>query len=74
MPVPVTSASDKPQGEVIQQIPGAGSPQNQGTQVTIVVSQGPTEAPSSPTTPTATATLSPSGPPTTPPPSAKPPQ
>ena len=25
VPVPVTSASDKPQGEVIQQIPGAGS-------------------------------------------------
>jgi serine/threonine-protein kinase len=74
VPVPVTSSSDKPQGEVIQQIPGAGSPQNQGTQVTIVVSSGPTEAPSSPTTPTSSPTLSPSGPPTTPPPSARPPQ
>ena len=74
VPVPIPSASDKPQGEVIQQIPGAGSPQNQGTQVTIVVSSGPTESPSSPTTPTASTTISPSGPPTTPPPSAGPPQ
>ena len=74
VPVPVTSASDKPQGEVIQQIPGAGSPQNQGTQVTIVISSGPTERPTSPTSPTTSATISPTGPPTTPPPSAKPPQ
>ncbi len=73
VPVPVQSSSDKPEGEVIQQIPGAGSPQNQGTQVTIVVSSGPTESPSSPTTPTSSATTSaPPGPPSTPP-SAKPP-
>ncbi len=72
VPVPVRSSSDKPEGEVIQQIPGAGSPQNQGTQVTIVVSSGPTESPSSPTTPTSSATSTPPGPPSTPP-SAKPP-
>jgi serine/threonine protein kinase len=72
VPVPVPSASDKPEGEVIQQIPGAGSPQNQGTQVTIVVSSGPTESPSSPTTPTSSATSAPTGPPSTPA-SAKPP-
>ena len=41
VPVPVTSPSDKPQGEVIQQVPGANSPQPQGTTVTIVVSLGP---------------------------------
>ena len=68
VPVPVPSASDKPQGEVIQQIPGAGSPQNQGTSVTIVVSSGPTTPPTSPTTPTSGATSSPpAGPPTGPP-------
>ena len=51
VPVPVTSASDKPQGQVIQQIPGANSPQPQGTSVTIVVSSGPTASPSSPSSP-----------------------
>ena len=72
VPVPVPSASDKPKGEVIQQVPGAGSPQNQGTQVTIVISSGPTESPSSPTTPTTGPTTAPTTPTTTPP-SAKPP-
>jgi serine/threonine-protein kinase len=60
VPVPVTSSSDKPQGQVIQQIPGAGSPQNQGTSVTIVVSSGPTSSPS--TQPTSPSTATPSTP------------
>jgi eukaryotic-like serine/threonine-protein kinase len=71
VPVPVPSASDKPEGEVIQQIPGAGSPQNQGTSVTIVISSGPSSPPSSPTSPT-TGSSSPSTSPSTTPPSAKP--
>ncbi len=67
VPVPVTSPSEKPQGEVIQQIPGAGSPQPQGTSVTIVVSSGPTTPPSSPSSPTSPTTGSTT--PITPPPS-----
>jgi len=73
VPVPVTSStSDRPQGEVIQQVPGAGQREPQGTQVTIVVSAGPSSPPTSPTSPTTGTSL-----PTTPPPSfapsAKPP-
>ena len=54
VPVPVTSStSDAPQGQVIQQVPAAGQTAPQGTQVTIVVSSGPTTPPTSspPTTP-----------------------
>jgi len=70
VPVPVTSPSDKPQGEVIQQVPGAGQRERQGTQVTIVVSSGPTQSPSSPSSPTTGTT--PSGIPSSIAPSAKP--
>ncbi len=58
VPVPVTSStSDAPQGQVIQQVPAAGQPEQQGTQVTIVVSSGPTTPPTSspPTTPPSSA-------------------
>ncbi|MGA8245329.1 MAG: Stk1 family PASTA domain-containing Ser/Thr kinase [Nocardioides sp.] len=63
VPVPVTSSnSDAPAGQVIQQVPGAGQREPQGTQVTIVVSTGPSSpptseptSPSSPTSPTASA-------------------
>jgi serine/threonine-protein kinase len=54
VPVPVTSStSDAPEGQVIQQVPGAGQSAQQGTQVTIVVSSGPSTPPTSapPTTP-----------------------
>jgi serine/threonine-protein kinase len=48
VPVPVTSStSDAPEGQVIQQVPGAGQAAQQGTQVTIVVSSGPSTPPSS---------------------------
>jgi serine/threonine-protein kinase len=66
VPVPVSQPSSKPEGEVIQQVPNAGQPESQGTQVTIVVSSGPTESPSSPTTtPTSPTTSLPTSPPTT---------
>ena len=58
VPVPVTSStSGAPQGQVIQQVPGAGQTAQQGTQVTIVVSSGPTTPPTSspPTTPPSSA-------------------
>ncbi len=63
VPVPVNSSnSDAPAGQVIQQVPGAGQTEPQGTQVTIVVSTGPssppTSEPTSPTTPTSPATPS----------------
>jgi serine/threonine protein kinase/beta-lactam-binding protein with PASTA domain len=57
VPVPVTSStSDAPAGQVIQQVPGAGQTAQQGTQVTIVVSSGPSTPPTSsaPTTPPTT--------------------
>ena len=73
VPVPVTSStSDRPQGEVIQQVPGAGQREPQGTQVTIVVSAGPSSPPTSPTSPT-TGTSLPTTPPASLAPSAKPP-
>jgi serine/threonine-protein kinase len=57
VPVVVSQPSaTAPTGEVIQQVPGAGQPEAQGSQVTIVVSSGPT-GPTSPTTsPTTTPT------------------
>jgi serine/threonine-protein kinase len=70
VPVPVSSPSDKPQGEVIQQVPGAGQRERQGTQVTIVVSSGPTQSPSSPSSPTTSTT--PSGAPSSGAPSRRP--
>jgi serine/threonine-protein kinase len=74
VPVPVPSSnSDRPQGEVIQQIPGAGQREPQGTQVTIVVSSGPSSAPTSPTSPTTETSSPPTSPPTSLVPSAKPP-
>jgi eukaryotic-like serine/threonine-protein kinase len=66
VPVPVPSSSDAPQGQVIQQVPGAGSPQPQGTQVTIVVSNGPSSPPTSSTPPTSPPTSLPTSPTTTP--------
>jgi serine/threonine-protein kinase len=56
VPVPVNSStSDAPAGQVIQQIPGANQPEPQGTQVTIVVSTGPSSPPTSePTSPATT--------------------
>jgi len=48
VPVAVmSSSSDAPQGQVIQQVPGGGQREPQGTQVTIVVSSGPSSPPSS---------------------------
>jgi len=74
VPVPVpSSSSDRPQGEVIQQIPGAGQREPQGTQVTIVVSSGPSSPPTSPTSPTTGTTSAPTSPPPSLGPSAKPP-
>jgi beta-lactam-binding protein with PASTA domain len=74
VPVPVPSSnSDKPQGEVVQQIPGAGQREPQGTQITIVVSSGPSTPPTSPTSPTTGTTTPPTGSPSTTGPSAKPP-
>jgi beta-lactam-binding protein with PASTA domain len=59
VPVPVSQPSDAPEGEVTQQIPGANQPARQGSQVTIVVSSGPSQSPSSPTTsPTSSPTVS----------------
>jgi len=67
VPVVVNSStSDAPEGQVIQQIPGAGTPSPQGTQVTIVVSTGPSSPATTPTTPP---TSAPTTLPTTPPPS-----
>jgi serine/threonine protein kinase len=72
VPVPVSQPSSSPAGEVIQQVPNAGQRANQGAQVTIVVSSGPTESPSSPTTtPTSPTTSLPTSPTTSL--SAKPP-
>jgi serine/threonine-protein kinase len=68
VPVPVPSNdTTKPKGQVIQQIPGAGQKEPQGTQITIVVSSY--EPPSTPpTSPTTTPTTLPTPlPPTTPP-------
>jgi eukaryotic-like serine/threonine-protein kinase len=68
VPVPVSQpSSTAPSGEVIQQVPGAGQPEPQGSQVTIVVSSGPTEPTSAPTsaptsTPTSPSTSLPTGP------------
>jgi eukaryotic-like serine/threonine-protein kinase len=76
VPVVVSQPSaTAPVGEVTQQVPGAGQPEPQGSQVTIVVSSGPTE-PTSP--PTSSPTTSPTSPSTSLPtspitPSAKPP-
>jgi serine/threonine-protein kinase len=65
VPVPVTSStSDAPEGQVIQQVPGAGQSAQQGTQVTIVVSSGPSSpATSSPPT-SAPSSSAPTSPPT----------
>jgi serine/threonine-protein kinase len=74
VPVPVPSSnSDKPQGEVIQQIPGAGQREPQGTQITIVISSGPSTPPTTPTSPTTSTTSPPTTPPSSLGPSAKPP-
>jgi eukaryotic-like serine/threonine-protein kinase len=64
VPVPVSQPSaTAPQGEVTQQVPGAGQPEPQGTQVTIVVSSGPTEPTSPPTSePTSPPTSEPTSP------------
>jgi serine/threonine-protein kinase len=60
--VVVSQPSDTvPVGEVIQQVPGAGQPEPQGTPVTIVVSSGPTQPTSPPTSPP---TSEPTSPPT----------
>ncbi|MDX6358370.1 MAG: eukaryotic-like serine/threonine-protein kinase [Nocardioidaceae bacterium] len=74
VPVVVSQPSaTAPDGEVTQQVPGADQPEPQGSQVTIVVSSGPTE-PTSPSTSPSTPPTSPSTVPTTPTtPSAKPP-
>jgi len=66
VPVPVSQPSSAPEGQVTQQVPGAGQPEPQGIQVTIVVSSGPTEPTSPPTTPP---TSPPTSEPTTPIPS-----
>jgi serine/threonine-protein kinase len=65
VPVPVTSSSDAPKGQVIQQVPGAGQREPQGTQVTIVVSSGPSSPPTSspPSSPTTPPTSLPTSPP-----------
>jgi eukaryotic-like serine/threonine-protein kinase len=74
VPVVVSQPSaTAPTGEVTQQVPGANQPEPQGSQVTIVVSSGPTE-PSSPSTSPTTTPTSPTTVPTSPiTPSAKPP-
>jgi beta-lactam-binding protein with PASTA domain/predicted Ser/Thr protein kinase len=75
VPFPISQPSaTAPEGEVTQQVPGAGQPEPQGAQVTIVVSSGPTQPTSPPTSPptsepTSPTTSEPTGPPT----SARPP-
>jgi beta-lactam-binding protein with PASTA domain len=61
-----SSSSDAPAGQVVQQIPNAGQREPQGTQVTIVVSSGPSSPPTSPPTsePTSPPTSLPTSPPT----------
>jgi beta-lactam-binding protein with PASTA domain len=74
VPVPVpSSSSDAPQGQVIQQIPGAGQTAQQGAQVTIVVSSGPSSPTTSPTSPSTGTSSPPTSPSTSTGPSAKPP-
>jgi eukaryotic-like serine/threonine-protein kinase len=64
LPVPVSQPSDSaPEGQVTQQVPGAGQSEPQGTQVTIVVSSGPTQPTSPPTSaPTSPPTSEPTSP------------
>nr|MBA3689007.1 PASTA domain-containing protein [Chloroflexota bacterium] len=69
-PGQVTSApSDRPAGEVISTNPSAGVPVGVGSQVDLVLSQGPTPSPSPSPTPQPTPSPTPVPPPPTPPPS-----
>jgi eukaryotic-like serine/threonine-protein kinase len=68
VPVVVSSStSDAPEGQVVQQIPGPNTRASQGTQVTIVVSSGPSTPPTSPTSPTTLPTTPSTSLPTSPP-------
>ncbi len=63
VPVPVpSSTSNAPAGQVVQQIPGADQPAQQGTQVTIVVSSGPSTPPTSSAPPSSPSSSAPTSP------------